>query len=114
MSVKPVYLSAKAPIVNDGLSAEAILVRDALVAHGLETPMIETGMSAEQKYDRIRDLMKEVVETLGLDLADDSLAETPHRIAKMYVDELFSGLDYADFPKITAIENKMGVKEMVI
>ncbi len=39
--------------------------------------------------------------------------ETPHRIAKMYVDEIFSGLDYANFPKITLIENKMKVDEMV-
>ena len=39
--------------------------------------------------------------------------ETPHRIAKMYVDEIFSGLDYANFPKITVIENKMKVDEMV-
>ncbi|HHU3660226.1 TPA: GTP cyclohydrolase I FolE, partial [Escherichia coli] len=45
--------------------------------------------------------------------ADDSLMETPHRIAKMYVDEIFSGLDYANFPKITLIENKMKVDEMV-
>ena len=47
------------------------------------------------------------------DLNDDSLEETPHRIAKMYVDEVFSGLDYSQFPKITVIENKMNVEEMV-
>jgi GTP cyclohydrolase I len=57
--------------------------------------------------------MREVVETLGLDLSDDSLAETPHRIAKMYVREIFSGLDYSEFPKLSLIENKMGVNEMV-
>ena len=50
---------------------------------------------------------------LGLDLRDDSLEETPHRIAKMYVDEVFGGLDYSQFPKITVIENKMNVEEMV-
>jgi GTP cyclohydrolase I len=50
---------------------------------------------------------------LGLDLTDDSLCETPHRIAKMYVDEIFSGINYAKFPKITVIDNKMGVDEMV-
>jgi GTP cyclohydrolase I len=51
--------------------------------------------------------------TLGLDLTDDSLEETPHRIAKMYVDEIFSGLDYSQFPKITVIDNKMDVEEMI-
>ena len=57
--------------------------------------------------------MTDVVKTLGLDLADDSLAETPHRIAKMYVYEIFSGLDYSNFPSMSLIENKMKVDEMV-
>ncbi len=95
------------------LSDEARLVRDTLVQHGLETPMIDNGLSADQKYHRIEALMREVVETLGLDLSDDSLAETPHRIAKMYVREIFSGLDYSEFPTLSLIDNKMGVNEMV-
>ncbi|MDJ0940705.1 MAG: GTP cyclohydrolase I FolE [Woeseiaceae bacterium] len=95
------------------LSDEARLVRDTLIEYGLETPMIDNGLSADQKYRRIEALMREVVETLGLDLGDDSLAETPHRIAKMYVREIFSGLDYSEFPKLSLIDNKMGVNEMV-
>lgn len=95
------------------LSEEAIRVRSALEKKGLETPMLETGLSRDQKYQKISALMKDVVQTLGLDLADDSLAETPHRIAKMYVDEIFSGLDYRNFPKVTQIDNKMQVKEMI-
>ena len=95
------------------LSPEAQRVREALVAAGLETPMIETGLTRDQKYDRIKDAMTDVVTTLGLDLTDDSLSETPHRIAKMYVDELFGGLDYSSFPKMSVIDNKMGVEEMV-
>jgi GTP cyclohydrolase I len=89
------------------------LVRDALFAQGLETPMIETGLSDEQKYERIKGLMTDVIGTLGLDLRDDSLAETPHRIAKMYVSEIFSGLDYTRFPRLSLIDNKMGADEMV-
>lgn len=95
------------------LSTEAQRVRDALIEAGLETPMIETGLTRDEKYDRIKASMTDVVETLGLDLTDDSLCETPHRIAKMYVDELFGGLDYAQFPKMSVIDNKMGVEEMV-
>ncbi len=57
--------------------------------------------------------MSDVLNTLGLDLKDDSLAETPHRISKMYVNEIFSGLDYSLFPKLSLIENKMGADEMV-
>ena len=108
MNATPVRL-AKHPEI----SAEAALVRETLIARGLETPMIETGLTGDQKYDRIRDLMTDVMETLGLDLSDDSLAETPHRIAKMYVREIFSGLDYTKFPKLSLIENKMGTSEMV-
>jgi GTP cyclohydrolase IA len=95
------------------MSPEAQLVHDALVQRGLETPMIPNGLSRDEKYRRITAAFTDITRTLGLDLTDDSLCETPHRIAKMYVDEIFSGLDYAKFPKITAIENKMQVEEMV-
>jgi GTP cyclohydrolase I len=113
MSANPVYLSQKISVDDRDLSPEAILVRNTLIEHGLETPMIENGLSDVQKYEHIRELMADVVRTLGLDLSDDSLAETPHRIAKMYVHEIFSGLDYRQFPKLSLIENKMGVNEMV-
>lgn len=95
------------------LSKEAIKVREALMNSGLETPMIDNGLTNEEKYLRIKNAFTDVVEALGLDLSDDSLCETPHRIAKMYVKEIFSGLDYFQFPKITVIENKMKVDEMV-
>ena len=95
------------------ISAEAALVRQALIENGLETPMIDNGLSPTEKYKRIKDLMGEVVNTLGLDLADDSLAETPHRIAKMYVHEVFSGLDYQHFPRLSLVENKMNAREMI-
>ena len=95
------------------LSEQATLVRSHLEAQGLETPMLDTGYSCEQKRQRIESAMQDIMHTLGLDLDDDSLAETPARIAKMYVNEIFSGLDYANFPKISAIENKMQTREMV-
>jgi GTP cyclohydrolase I len=113
MSPNPVYLKKNTGPEPVALSPEALLVRNTLIELGLETPMIDTGLSPEQKYQRIRGLMADVVETLGLDLRDDSLAETPHRIAKMYVHEIFSGLDYSQFPKLSLIENKMGANEMV-
>jgi GTP cyclohydrolase I len=95
------------------ISAEALLVRQALEAKGLETPMIENGLSNEEKRQRIKAAMTDVMETLGLDLSDDSLQDTPNRIAKMYVNEIFSGLDYRSFPKITQIENKMHIDQPV-
>ena len=113
MNAEPVLLTNLRIPPDDNLSPEALLVRDTLVREGLETPMIDNGLSNQAKYERIRELMTDVIETLGLDLRDDSLAETPHRIAKMYVSEIFSGLDYSKFPKLSLIDNKMGADEMV-
>ena len=113
MSTNPVYLKNQPDPEITVLSHEAILVRDTLISRGLETPMINNGLTADQKYLRIKNLMADVVETLGLDMSDDSLAETPHRIAKMYVREIFSGLDYEHFPTLSLIDNKMGANEMV-
>jgi len=113
MNANPIYLKNSPHVDDIPLSREAIIVRNTLIEQGLETPMIETGLSVGEKYDRINALMTEVIETLGLDLSDDSLSETPHRIAKMYVHEIFSGLDYRHFPKLSLIENKMGANEMV-
>ncbi|MCP5131259.1 MAG: GTP cyclohydrolase I FolE [Pseudomonadales bacterium] len=95
------------------LSPEARLVRDVLVERGLETPMLPNGLSRDEKYRRISAAFTDISNTLGLDLNDDSLCETPNRIARMYVDEIFSGLDYETFPKISTIDNKMQVEEMV-
>jgi GTP cyclohydrolase I len=112
MSINP--LQTRAPTTLPGsLTPEAIAVRGALLRRGLETPMTSNELSRDQRYSKIRDAFTEIMESLGLDLRDDSLEETPHRIAKMYVDEIFGGLDYAQFPKITLIENKMNVEEMV-
>jgi GTP cyclohydrolase I len=105
--------AAQALPSHPSLSDSAIAVRDALVAQGLETPMVPNGLSRNEKYHSIKASMLDVMNTLGLDLSDDSLTETPHRIAKMYIDEIFSGLDYSKFPKIAVIDNKMGVDEMV-
>ena len=102
------------PANESELSDEAVAVRNALLDAGLETPMDTTAsLSNEAKVRRIKSLMTEVLNVLGLDLNDDSLQDTPQRIAKMYVQEIFSGLDYKTFPKISAVENKMQVDEMV-
>ncbi len=78
------------------------------------TPQVETGLTNEQKKEKITALFTEIMNTLGLDLKDDSLAETPHRVAKMYVDEIFYGLETEKFPKITIVENKFDYDHAVI
>ena len=62
MSANPVFIARKSATADDGLSPEAIMVRDTLIRHGLETPMLETGLTPEQKYEHIKDLMAEVVD----------------------------------------------------
>tara|TARA_S200000501_G_scaffold83288_1_gene75431 strand:+ start:525 stop:1127 length:603 start_codon:yes stop_codon:yes gene_type:complete len=81
---------------------------------GVETPVIDTGIERKDKIDQIEGHFADIMEILGLDLADDSLMDTPKRVAKMYVNEIFWGLDYEAFPKCTAVDNKMKYDEMVI
>ena len=71
-------------------------------------------MSRKEKIDKIENYFDHIVSTLGLDLEDDSLIDTPKRVAKMYVNEIFWGLDYDAFPKATVVENKMQYNEMVV
>lgn len=106
--------SARLQAATPHLSLEAARVREALIAQGLETPLLEHGLTREQQLQRLQHSFTDVMQTLGLDLADDSLADTPKRIAKMYVDEVFSGLNYQQFPKMSLIDNKMQVEEMVL
>jgi GTP cyclohydrolase I len=92
---------------------EAEKVRQALLERGLETPMVPSDQSGPAKKEAIEARFSEIMQILGLDLEDDSLRDTPLRIARMYVDEIFGGLDYRNFPKLTVIRNKMNVDEMV-
>mgnify|MGYP000625077486 CR=1 FL=1 len=101
-------------LLAHSLSPEAAKVRQALLDAGLETPMVPTGLTPEEKYQRLHQSFADVLSTLGLDLRDDSLSETPHRIASMYLNEIFSGLDYEQFPRISAIDNKMQVDELFL
>lgn len=78
------------------------------------TPMVHNGLTNEEKIARITEKFTDIMQTLGLDLGDDSLSETPHRVAKMYVNEVFGGLDPKKFPKMTVIENKMNYDQMIV
>ena len=89
-------------------------VHEHLMSVGVETPVIDNGLSRKEKIDKIQSNFNEIATTLGLDLNDDSLIDTPKRVAKMYVNEIFWGLDYAAFPKVTVVDNKMEYNEMVV
>jgi GTP cyclohydrolase I len=85
-----------------------------VLKHVLPTPWQENGLSDQEKVEKISAKFKDIMEILGLDLQDDSLRDTPKRVAKMYVQELFRGLREEAFPKITIIENKMQYDQMVL
>jgi len=86
-----------------------------LVKMGVETPTIDTSkLDRKDKIDEIEKHFAAIMHVLGLDLTDDSLNETPKRVAKMYVNEIFWGLDYDAFPKCTTVNNKMNYNEMVV
>lgn len=78
------------------------------------TPMIRNGLTSEDKIEKITEKFTEIMGILGLDLDDDSLRETPRRVAKMYVNEVFGGLDPKHFPKVTVIENSMKYDQMIV
>lgn len=86
--------------------ASGELVNEYLVKKGIQTPLTElVHVDRDTKVNKIQDLMKDVLETLGLDMTNDSLEETPLRVAKMFVDEIFSGLVPENFPKCTTVKN---------
>ena len=89
-------------------------VHEHLVKMGVETPIKERNLDRKEKIDIIAGNFTEIMRTLGLDLTDDSLIDTPKRVAKMYVNEIFWGLDYEAFPKCTTVDNKMQYNEMVV
>ena len=80
----------------------------------LPSPQRPNNLSDEEKRARIENSVREILETLGVDLTNDSTADTPRRIAKMYVDEIFSGLNPKNVPKITTIKNEMKYDQMIV
>ncbi len=91
-------------------------ILDAFLPEGLDTPVREEalGTPTNTKVERIADLFGQIMETLGLDLRDDSLRGTPQRFAKMYVQEIFRGLDPEQRPRITTFENRYEYKQMLV
>ena len=95
-------------------------IHNHLVKKGVETPYGsdfsgEKGwLDTKDNREYIRVKFAEIMSEIGLDLDDDSLSGTPARVAKMFVSEIFAGLDYINFPKITVIENKMTYDEMIV
>ncbi|WP_017259702.1 GTP cyclohydrolase I FolE [Pedobacter arcticus] len=99
------------------ICAEAVeILDDDHISTGLNTPMLENAflMSDAEKIAIIERHFKKIMTVLGLDLSDDSLKNTPKRVAKMYVEEVFSGLNPANKPAISLFKNSYSYNEMLI
>jgi GTP cyclohydrolase I len=83
---------------------------------GLETPMKPDAfkLSDDEKKEKIASLFAEIMDTIGLDLTDDSLRGTPKRVAKMYIEEIFSGLNPKNKPKVALFDNKYKYNQMLV
>lgn len=86
------------------------------ISTGVDTPMRPGAfdVSDADKIKAIEDHFKAIMDIMGLDLTDDSLKGTPHRVAKMYIKEIFQGLNPANKPKIALFENKYRYNEMLV
>jgi GTP cyclohydrolase I len=89
-------------------------IREKLIELKVESPFNPSRYSKAEQIKIIAENHSKTMQILGLDLSDDSLQDTPDRVAKMYVNEIFEGLSYANFPKCTLQSNKFGADEMVI
>jgi GTP cyclohydrolase I len=85
-----------------------------ILAKTRPTPYLESKLSDQEKIQKITTHFQAIMETLGMDLSNDSLTKSPHRVAKMYVNEIFSGLKTENFPRISVIENEMKYDQMIV
>jgi GTP cyclohydrolase I len=91
-------------------------IGDEHVGTSAETPLREDAFALDDdlKIELIQKHFKEIMQILGLDLSDDSLSGTPERVAKMYVKEIFSGLNPKNKPDVKLFENKYNYNQMLV
>ncbi len=120
LDIRSKNLNGKNGFNRNGHSKEKINGFDSIgdhhVATSIETPLRKDAFKRtdEEKMAIIEDHFREIMEVIGLDLNDDSLQGTPHRVAKMFVQEIFYGLNPANKPKISVFENKFKYGEMLV
>jgi GTP cyclohydrolase IA len=117
-------MKQKETLLNIQLNGEKIELSDTMIddmgdnhiSTTVDTPMRDDAFDKtdDEKLAIIQDHFKAIMETLGLDLNDDSLKGTPKRVAKMYVQEIFSGLNPANKPTMALFENKYKYNEMLV
>ena len=109
-------MTSTTPHPHDGQYERSERIGDDHVGTSVNTPMREDAfvLSDQEKMDRIEPLFREIMNVMGLDVRDDSLSGTPKRVAKMYVQEIFKGLNPANHPNCKTFENSYGYGEMLV
>lgn len=109
-------MTSSTPLSAPGFHDREDPIGDAHVGTSVDTPLRPDAfdLTDEEKKARIEPLFREIMETLGLDLSDDSLAGTPERVAKMYVQEIFKGLNPANHPNCKTFDNTYSYGEMLV
>jgi|TARA_B110000908_G_C10234985_1_gene442780 GTP cyclohydrolase I len=103
--------------VNSKMNEERIEeIGENHVGTSAKTPLRQDAfdITDEQKIEKIQESVKDILETLGMDLTDDSLQGTPKRVAKAFVNEIFMGLNPANMPKASTFENNYNYGEMLV
>jgi len=92
------------------------ILNNGLYRSSIDTPLREDAfeLSDSEKIDKIEYHFAQIMDILGLDLEDGSLSGTPRRVAKMFVKEMFSGLNPKNKPQISLFDNKYGYKKMLV
>lgn len=103
--------------VNSKMNEERIEeIGENHVGTSAKTPLRQDAfdITDEEKIEKIQESVKDILETLGMDLTDDSLQGTPKRVAKAFVNEIFMGLNPANMPKASTFENNYNYGEMLV
>lgn len=103
-------------VVNNNSSNDVEEMGDDHIATAVQTPLRDDAfdLSDSEKIEKIETHFREIMHTLGLDLTDESLSGTPYRVAKMYVKEIFQGLNPKNRPDAKKFDNKYEYKDLVV
>lgn len=104
------------PNASQGTHHNVDAIGDEHVGTSIDTPLRDDAfdMSDGDKIKAIASKFRDIMEIMGLDLSDDSLSGTPHRVAKMYVQEIFAGLNPANHPDVKTFDNVYGYDHMLV
>ena len=118
MKQEKIMLSTLLDLEEDNLVEDFTIndIGDNHLYTNLETPLKSNAfeISDDEKKEKITVLFAEIMDVMGMDLNDDSLKGTPERVAKMYIDEIFSGLNPKNKPKMSLFENKYQYNQMLV